>query len=129
MPTAEARIETERPSRYLAQLCRHVSNIYSTDQHRQNQRHRHAADERQARPQRPPHIEWSETHGTITLGDGKITMQVSPGALTLRAEAADEDTLRQIQDLITGLLNRFGRRDHLTVHWQRPVTHTIQPAG
>jgi hypothetical protein len=127
MPAAEAHIETERPSRYLAQLCRHVSNIYSKDQHLQNQQHRQAADQRQARPQ-PPHIEWSETHGTITLGDGKIMMHANPGALTLRAEAANEDILRQIQDLITGLLHRFGRRDHLTVHWQRPAAHTIQPA-
>jgi hypothetical protein len=93
MPAAEAHIKTERPSRYLAQLCRHVSNIYRKDQHLQNQRHRHAADERQARPQPPPYIEWSEIHGTITLGDGKIRMHADPGALTLRAKAANEDIL------------------------------------
>jgi hypothetical protein len=116
MPTAEARIETERPSRYLAQLCRHVDNIYRTDRHLQNRRHRHTAGGTQAHPQLPPHIEWSETHGTITVGDGTITMLANPGALTLRAEAADEETLRRIQDLITGLLGRFGRRDHLTGH-------------
>ena len=124
MPTAEAQIETERPSRYLAQLCRHVNNISSTDRHLQNRRHRHAAGERQARPQLPPHVEWSDTHGTITFGDGKITMHAGPGALTLCAEAADEETLRRIQNLITGLLNRFGRRDHLTVTWQWPEAHT-----
>ena len=124
MLTAEAHIETERPSRYLAQLCRHVGNIYGKDRHLQNRRHRHAAGETWARSQLPPHIEWSETHGTITFGDGKITMHANPGALTLHAEAADQETLRRTQDLITGLLHRFGRRDHLTVTWQQPETHT-----
>jgi hypothetical protein len=51
-------------------------------------------------------------------------MHANPGALTLRAEAADQETLRRTQDLITGLLNRFGRRDHLTVTWQQPDAHT-----
>lgn len=128
MPTAEAHIETGRPSRYLAQLCRHVSNIYGTDRHLQNRRRRHAAGGTRARPEWPPHIEWSETHGTITVGDSKITMVAEPGALTLRAEAADEEALRRIQDLVTGLLDRFGRRDHLAVTWSRPGMHTVQPA-
>ena len=124
MLTAEAHIETERPSRYLAQLCRHVGDIYSTDRDLHDRRHRHVAGERRERSRLPPHVEWSETRGTVTFGDGKITMQASPGALTLRAEAADQETLRRTQDLVAGLLDRFGRRDHLTVTWQRPEAHT-----
>jgi hypothetical protein len=54
-------------------------------------------------------------------------MQAGPGELTLRAEAGDEETLRQIQDLITGHLDRFSRRDPLTVTWQRAETLTVQP--
>jgi len=38
----------------------------------------------------------------------------------LRVEAADEDNLRRLQDLIASRLERFGRRDRLTVTWQRP---------
>jgi len=47
-------------------------------------------------------------------------MQAGPDALTLRAEALDKDGLQQVQDLITGQLERFGRRDNLKVSWQRP---------
>ena len=43
----------------------------------------------------------------------------SPGLLTVRAEAADEDSLRRIQDLLAGRLQKFGRRDGLTVNWRR----------
>jgi hypothetical protein len=128
MLTAEAHIKTERPSRYLAQLCRHVSNIYNTGRDMRHRRRSHAGGEGPGRPGLPVHVEWSETRGTVTFGGGTITMQASPGVLTVRAEAADRDILRQIQDLITGLLGRFGRRDQLTVHWQRPGAHTVQPA-
>jgi hypothetical protein len=45
-------------------------------------------------------------------------MRVRPGLLVIRAEAADEDSLRRIQDLLTARLQKFGRREHLTVSWQ-----------
>jgi len=128
MLTAEAHVETERPSRYLAQLCRHVDNIYNAERELRHRRHSHATGGGQERPGLPVHVEWSETRGTVTFGEGKITMQTSPGALTLRAEAADEEALRRIQDLVAGLLGRFGRRDHLTVCWQRPRMNTGRPA-
>ena len=44
--------------------------------------------------------------------------------LTVRAEAASEESLQRVQDLITRNLERFGRREHLTVNWQRPGTPT-----
>lgn len=45
-------------------------------------------------------------------------MQARPGTLILRAEADSEQGLRQAQDLVTGLLAGFGRRDRLRVTWQ-----------
>jgi len=66
------------------------------------------------------HVECSDTYGIISLNWGKWTMQASPDTLTVRAEAADEENLRRIQDLVAARLGRFGRRDHLTVIWQRP---------
>jgi hypothetical protein len=45
-------------------------------------------------------------------------MQAFPGRLTVRAEAADQESLRRIQDLLTSRLQKFGRREHLTVNWQ-----------
>jgi hypothetical protein len=45
-------------------------------------------------------------------------MQAFPGRLTVRAEAADEESLRRIRDLLTSRLQKFGRREHLTVNWR-----------
>jgi hypothetical protein len=46
-------------------------------------------------------------------------MQAGGNVLTLRAEADDEGNLQLIQDIITRDIERFGRRDHLKVSWQR----------
>ncbi|MGH3843803.1 MAG: DUF2218 domain-containing protein [Pseudonocardiaceae bacterium] len=116
MLTAEAHIETERPSRYLVQLCRHVSHIPA----------RHVGDS-QARPDVRPHAEWSDTHGIITLAPwGQCTMDASADTLTVRVEATDEDSLRRIQELVADRLTRYGRRDQLTVTWQRLPPRAVQ---
>jgi hypothetical protein len=112
MLTNEARIQTEDPSRYLVQLCRHADSI----RHKLLQLH-------PGKPQERPevkHVEWSDTAGTLTLNWGRCIMQAGPDTLTVRAEATNEQELQQIQDLVTRNLERFGRRDRLTVNWQRP---------
>src|SRR5438093_745810 len=63
-------------------------------------------------------VECSGTEGTVSLDWGQWTMRVLPGRLAVRAEAADQESLRRIQDLLTARLQKFGRREHLTVHWQ-----------
>ena len=50
---------------------------------------------------------------------GRWSMQALPGNLRLNAEAADEDNLRRITELVTGRLEKIGRRDQLAVHWHR----------
>jgi len=77
-------------------------------------------------PGGPPevHLEWSETRAVVSLGTGRCIMQADPGGLTLLAEATDENSLRQIQDLFAGRLEKFGRREHLRVAWQRPEADT-----
>ena len=64
-------------------------------------------------------MEWSQTNGTVTFPGGHCAMQAGGGALMLRAEAADADTLELIENLITSHLGRFSRREPLTVTWQR----------
>ena len=118
MPTAEARIPTGQPSRYLIQLCRHANSI-------NHKILRPYAGRTQVRPE-IQQAGWSDTRGTLTLGWGRCTMQADPGTLTVRAEATDKESLQQIQDLITRNLERFGRREHLKVNWQRPETATAQ---
>jgi hypothetical protein len=117
MLTAEAQVETRRPSRYLVQLCQHFSHKGGFLGHR-----------------RPAflmpdliHVEWSETHGIVSFGWGQCTMQASTGILTLHAEADSEENLQRVQDVVARHLGRFGRRDHLAVNWQRPGTPGTQP--
>jgi len=55
-------------------------------------------------------------------------MQANPDTLTLRAEATDEEHLQRVQELVTGHLDRFSRRDHLSVNWQRPEAPQFSPA-
>jgi len=66
------------------------------------------------------HVEWSETRGTVNFGWGQCTMEASAGTLTLRAEAADQENLQRVQDIVARDIERFGKRDHLTVMWNRP---------
>jgi hypothetical protein len=53
-------------------------------------------------------------------------MHAGPGTLTVRAEAASEESLQRVQDLITRNLERFGRRENLKVNWRRTGTPTAQ---
>jgi hypothetical protein len=122
MLTAEAHVQTEHPSRYLVQLCRHAQQV-----HRLRHRPR-AHDGGDAQP--PPkvqHVEWSETRGLISFGRGQCTMQATPGTLILHAEAADEENLQRVQDIVAKDIERFGQRDHLKVNWQLPEASTAQP--
>ncbi|HEY5990730.1 MAG TPA: DUF2218 domain-containing protein [Streptosporangiaceae bacterium] len=119
MLTAEARVETERASRYLTQVCQHVQSIYSKRGPLSHGRRRRLAGHAQGRPAEPPRVERTGTLGTVSFGDAAITLKADPGALILRAEAGGEESLQHAQELVTGLLARFGRRDRLTVAWHR----------
>lgn len=127
MPAAEARVETERPSRYLVQLCKHFSN---KGRHLGQRLHGHQGGDGQAlREMRAvaeqAQVEWSDTEGQVTLPWGQIILRATPGVLVLRVEAAAEDDLSRLQDLVSGHAERFGRRDGLRVNWQP----TSSPAG
>ena len=114
MFTAEAVIRTEHPERYLARLGKHAAKMG------QHLGHRPRAHGSGAAAPQVQHAEWSATSGTVRLNLGGWTMQAIPGALTLRAEAADPASLQQIQDMLTTRLEKFGRREHLSVSWQPP---------
>jgi hypothetical protein len=85
-------------------------------------RHRpHSPNEAGAQP--PPkveHAEWSETRGLIDFGWGRCALQANGDLLALRAEAAEEEDLQRVQDIITRDIERFGSREHLKVSWQQP---------
>lgn len=122
MPAAQARVATDRPARYLVQLCRHI-----------DKRRRHPWSARPPRPHpggtngRPAHpapqgearAEWSGGRGAIDFGWGRCTLEADKAgnALVLRAEADDAEKLRHLQNLLTMHLARFSRREPLTTAW------------
>src|SRR2546428_7752423 len=125
MPTTEARIPTERASRYLVQLCRHANQMG---------RHRITRPPAHAGHSMPTGVtaEWSDTSGTVRAGGATCTLRATADALLLRAEAADEDTLDRLREMITRNLTRFSRREPLTVDWHGleaapPVVQSTEP--
>jgi hypothetical protein len=63
-------------------------------------------------------VDSSDTHGTLTLSWGRCVLDADATTLSVRVEAADEENLRRVQDLIAADLERFGKRDQLTVTWR-----------
>jgi hypothetical protein len=127
MLTAQAQVKTERPSRYLVQLCRHAG------------RHGHhprppAGPSCRRWGAGPPRIavtrrllQHPRDHHFRPLGSVHPTGH--PDILTLCLEATDEDKLQRLQEVITRNLERFGRREHLTVTWQQPVPTAACPGA
>ncbi|MFF4905824.1 DUF2218 domain-containing protein [Streptomyces sp. NPDC001260] len=122
MPTAEARIATDRASRYLVQLCRHTSVM---------RRMRHQAPAAHGGRQMPEvqHVDWSDTHGWVRFAEGQWTLDATSDALTLRVEADDGEALQRLRTGITGRLEKIGRRDRLTVTWQDRPPSPGPPSG
>ena len=116
MLTAEAHIETDRPSRYLVQLCQHASDMGGPRGHWRPARHRGDLGE----GAEMQHAEWTDSYGIVRMNWGECTLRATPGRLTLHAEAADEESLQRIRDMLTTRLQSFGRREHLTLTWQPP---------
>ena len=111
MPSAEAHVQTSSAGRYLARLCEHAGNMGRP------QRHRPRTHGGSGGPPEVLHTECSETEGAIVLSWGRCALTAGPGSLTLRADAADEENLARIQDMIAGRLEKFGRRENLSVTW------------
>jgi hypothetical protein len=131
MPTAEARVETERPSRYLVQLCKHFS---TKGRHLGRRLHGHpGGDEQALRAMRAvaerAQVKWSDAEGHVDLPWGQIDVRAVPGVLVLRVEAAEEDDLRRLRGLVAGHVERFGRRDRLRVNWEETDSATGSPAA
>lgn len=125
MSTADTEITTDRASRYLTQLCRHATAMASSKGHRFRP---HAGGDT---PARELHLtaESSATTGVIEFAPwGRCTLQAETTALLVRVEATDEEKLRRIQDIVTNDLQRFGRRENLTVTWHRPATPATAPS-
>lgn len=115
MPNIEARIATDRPNRYLGQLCQHASAMNSRSGHRLRAgSHAQRAEDATL----TVHAECTETAGVLTFNSGaRCTISATPNQLTVRIDADVEHTMNQVRDVITRDLERFGRRDGIFVSW------------
>jgi hypothetical protein len=91
-----ARVESERASIYLQQLCKHFAH------------------------KRP--VEFTPERGQIALSAGICRLDAAGGVLTIRAEADDADKLAQLQDTIARHLERFAFRSPVTLDWRAAAT-------
>src|SRR5689334_22412891 len=133
MPTAEALLTTDRASRYLVQLCRHLGRMsHPTDPvhltHATHPTHRTPGGHGEGgTPPPAPHVDHTDTHGTVRFPDGQWTLDATADTLTLRVDAADEDALRRLQDAIAARIEKIGRRDGLQVRWQQRSDNGAAP--
>jgi hypothetical protein len=127
MPTSQTTIKTDRPERYLIQLCKHAAAMGKT---RGGHRPRnHSTGVALASGDIQVHAEYTEERGVVTITPwGRCTLEAAPGTLALRAEAADQAALQRIQDIITRDLERFARRERLTISWQSSEPSTVNPS-
>jgi hypothetical protein len=117
MPTAEAAIDTARAARYLAQFGKHAGAMAGTRGHRMRM---HGGDPL-ARDEVNLHVEFADDQVVVTFDAwGRATLLARPDRLVVRAEAPDEQNLRRIQEILTRNIERFGRRDNLTLTWNSP---------
>jgi hypothetical protein len=93
VPGSSARVSTTAASRYGKQLAEHLSR-HSTPQ-------------------------WDGTDGLIVMPFGTCALRAEVDALVLRAEAADEAALSRVEEVAGSHLERFGRRNELSVTWIR----------
>ena len=118
MPILNAQVHTDRASRYLGQFCKHAAAL--GDGGHTPRMHLHAT---MARREVRVTAEWSDTSGTVTFTPwGRCTLAADADTLTLRIDAADEDGLTQIRDIIDRDFERFSRRDPVSLSWQQPDT-------
>ena len=88
---AEARVATDMPHRYLAQLCKHFQHKVP--------------------------VELTADHGRIAFGSGVCTLATEPDVLVLRVTAADTEALVKLQDVVARHLLRFAFREPPVVEW------------
>ena len=91
--TAEARVATAVPHRYLGQLCKHFEHKLP--------------------------VTLAEAQGRIAFPAGVCTLDAEAETLVLRVTASDEAALASLEDVVARHLERFAFRDKPEVRWVR----------
>ena len=103
MPTSTARVATEHATLYLEQVCQHFADASQ----------RHSAQEFE--------VTFDDHEGFIDFApvvSGSCRLDARQGGvLVVVASGTDQAALERVQRILTDHLERFGRRDGLTVEW------------
>jgi hypothetical protein len=97
MPTSQAKVPTDAAPRYAKQLLAHLG-----------------------RKARVEDVEGDPEGGRLVFERGTGTVRPEGDHILLIAEAADEESLRHVEDVLARHLERFGARRELVVTWQTP---------
>lgn len=97
MPKTTARLDSDRPQRYLKQIVSHLGNRVETGL-------------------------LDADHASIRVpGGGSCQLTADSNTIVLQATAADAEALAHIQDVVARHLLRFTHSAHLTVDWAEAV--------
>ena len=89
--TSRAEVTTDKPVAYMRQLCKHFG---------------HKVD-----------ASFGDDTGYIQFDFGRCDLHANNGTLTLDVSAADAESHERMERVIGSHLERFGRRDELSVDW------------
>jgi uncharacterized protein len=89
--TSRADVATEKPVPYMRQLCKHFG--HKTD------------------------ASFGDDTGYIQFEFGRCELQAADGELKMTVSATDDENRQRMQNVIGSHLERFGRRDGLSVSW------------
>ena len=89
--TTQALVATDRPSRYLVQLCKHFGHKIQTV--------------------------WTEHEGELHFDFGTARLYAQPDGLHMTVTAGDAEALDRLADVVERHLVRFGAKDELVVAW------------
>jgi hypothetical protein len=96
MIRSEASVATEKPVPYMKQLCKHFGHKVEAT--------------------------FDDERGTIHMTTGLCELDATrAGALALKLSAGDAESLTRLEQVIGSHLERFGRRDELSVSWSAPT--------
>lgn len=102
MFAAEARVNSDKASRYLVQLCKHFA-------------HKTPA-------------EYDDLQGRIDFQPGSCLLRATPSALVVTCEASTLPDLDRVKTTIEDHIVRFGWRDNIAVEWaDRPLCNSMRP--
>ncbi len=91
--SAHADVRTERPARYMEQLCKHFEHKLPVTR--------------------------SEGHGSIAFSVGLCELSAGTESLTMHLSAADAGALEALQDVVARHLKRFAFREEMEIAWRR----------